>query len=71
MATIHIACTDTTAATTVVEVFQRGSNGQPDTLVKSGLITTGARSAQVPMPDGCYVVVRAVTGDEAKTIDNW
>lgn len=71
MATLHLQCTDTSAETTVVEVFQRGTNGQPDTLVQSGLITTGASAAEVAMPDGCYVVVRAATEGEAKSIDNW
>ena len=71
MATLHIRCTDSGAATTVVEVFQRGTNGQPDALMKSGSITTGAASAEVVMPDGCYAVMRAATEDEAKSIDNW
>lgn len=71
MATIHIQCTDTSAALAMVEVFQRGSNGQPDTLVQSGLFTTGPGTTEVAMADGCYVVVRAATEDEAKTIDNW
>ena len=71
MATLHIQCTDTSAATVVVEVFQRGVHGQPDTLMKSGLFTTGAASAEVAMPDGCYAVVSAAGEDEAKSIDNW
>lgn len=71
MATLHIQCTDTPAATTVVEVFQRGTNGQPDTLVQSGLISTGGASTAVALPDGCYAVVRAATEGEAKSIDNW
>ena len=71
MATLHIRCTESSATTTLVEVFQRGNNGQPDTLVKSGLITTGARSTEVAVPDGCYAVLRAATDDEGKSIDNW
>ncbi len=71
MATLHIQCTDSSTATTVLEVFQRGTNGQPDTLLQSGLITTGAGAAKVAVPDGCYAVLRAATGDEAKSIDNW
>lgn len=68
MATIHIQCKDT-QATPVVEVYQRGNNGQPDTLVRSGPLTPGG--AEVDMPDGCYVVLRAATDDQAKSIDNW
>jgi len=68
MATIHIQCKDT-QATSVVEVFQRGNNGQPDTLLHSGLLTPGG--AEVEMNDDCYVVVRAATDDQAKSIDNW
>jgi hypothetical protein len=71
MATLHIQCTNTPAANTVVEVFQRGTNGQPDTLVQSGLITTGAGSTEVALPAGCYAVVREATEGEAKSIDNW
>lgn len=71
MATVHIQCTDTSAPMALAEVFQRGSNGQPDTLVQSGLFSTGPGTTEVNMPDGCYVVVRAATEDEAKTIDNW
>ncbi len=68
MATIQIQC-NATQATSVVEVFQRGHNGQPDTLVRSGLLTPGG--AEVDMAEGCYVVVRAATDDQAKSIDNW
>ena len=71
MATLHIQCTDTSASTTVVEVFQRGSPGQPDTLVQSGLLGSAAGSTAVQMPDGCYVVLRAASEGEAKSVDNW
>ena len=71
MATVHLQCTGTTAAMAMVEVFQRGSNGQPDTLVHSSLFGTGPGTTQVDMADDCYVVVRAATPDEAKAIDNW
>ena len=71
MATLHIQCTDTRAANTVVEVFKRGTNGQPDTLVQRQRLATGTAGADVAMPDACYVVVRAATEDEAKSIDNW
>lgn len=71
MANLLIRCTDSSTVASVVEVFQRGTNGQPDILMKSGLVTTGAASAEVAMPDGCYAVMRAATEDEAKSIDNW
>lgn len=71
MATLQIQCTDTRATRTLVEVFRRGSNGQPDTLVQRGLLPAGTSGSTVSMPDGCYVVVRAATEDEAKSIDNW
>jgi len=68
MATIHIQCKGNQAMP-VVEVYQRGNNGQPDILVRSGLLTPGG--AEVEMNDDCYVVVRAATDDQAKSIDNW
>ena len=71
MATVHIQCTDAAAATAVVEVFRRGSNGQADSLVHSGSFATGPGNTAVTMPDDCYVVVRAATQDDAKSIDNW
>ena len=69
MAILHIQCADSTETATVAEVFQRGSNGQADTRVSSQRLT--ASVAEVNMPDGCYVVVRAAADDPAKSIDNW
>ena len=71
MATVHIQYTDTQASMAVMELYQRGSNGQPDTLLQSGLISAGAAVTNVPLAAGCYVVVRAATEDEAKSVDNW
>ena len=69
MPTLQIQCTDTRSANAVVEVFQRGSNGQPDTLVRRGRI--GSAAVTVSLPAGAYVQVRELSEDEAKTIDNW
>lgn len=71
MATVHVQYTDTQATAVVIEVYQRGSNGQPDTLVQSGLHAAGAPVSNVALAADCYVVVRPATEAEAKSVDNW
>lgn len=71
MATLNITNTDTGAPGAVVEVWERGSGGQADACVGTHTLGSGDTAAGLAVGATRYLVVRAATDSDAKTIDNW
>jgi hypothetical protein len=71
MATQGSAATGIPTTASVLEIYERGGRGQPDVLVETRYLAGEPTAADLAVGAAQYVVVRAPTEDEAKTIDNW
>jgi len=71
MTTVRIESMDTRGSGAVIEVYEKGVAGAADTLVDTRVLGSPANVAELSIGSTRFLVVRAPTQGEGKTIDNW
>ena len=71
MTTVRIESADTRSLGAVVEVYQRGVDGQADTRLETRFLSSANNTAEWRVGPARFLVVREPTEAEAKSIDNW
>ncbi len=69
MATLNITSPDAGTAGISIEIWARGTGGQPDTHIETRPL--GSDGARLSVDATRYLVVREGGDADAKTIDNW
>jgi hypothetical protein len=71
MSTVRIESLDARTGGAVVEVWDKGANGQPDTFVEKRLLASPNNLTDLAIGGTRFLVVREARAGEGKTIDNW
>ena len=71
MSNVTVANTALTQADTLIEVYDRGLNGQPDVLVQTVTLSATLSPATLGIGPTRFLVVREAGDGDGKTIDNW